>query len=102
MSEVTIPIVYQLAVGGFGGYLIGYALKKVTKMVAFIIAVILFAIIYLAYSGILNINFDGFTKEVQNALGYSAQAVPSLTPFISNLPLIGSFLLGLFIAYKIA
>ena len=100
MSEVTIPIVYEIAVGGFGGYLIGYALKKVTKVIAFIIAIAIMAIIYFAYSGLLNINYTGFATDVKNTLNYAGQAFVGIAPFLSNLPLIGSFFLGLFIAYK--
>jgi uncharacterized membrane protein (Fun14 family) len=102
MSEVAIPLAYQLTVGGFGGYLFGYALKKITKLIAFIIGAIVLAVVYLAYSGILNINYEGFTTEVKNALIYLGEGLKGLTPFISNLPIIGSFILGLFIAWKIA
>jgi uncharacterized membrane protein (Fun14 family) len=102
MSEVAIPIVYELTVGGFGGYLLGYALKKVTKFLALLIGIIILAVIYLAYSGLLNINYIGFATETKNALTYLGQAFVGIAPFLSNLPLIGSFVLGLFIAYKMA
>ena len=102
MSEVTIPLAYELTVGGFGGYLMGYALKKVTKFVAFLIGTIILAVIYLAYSGMLNINYTAFAGEVKNSLNYLGQAFVGLAPFLANLPLIGSFFLGLFIAWKIA
>jgi uncharacterized membrane protein (Fun14 family) len=102
MSEVAIPIVYELTVGGFGGYLVGYALKKVTKFLALLIGIIILAVIYLAYSGLLNINYTGFATETKNALNYVGQAFVGMAPFLSNLPLIGSFVLGLFIAYKMS
>jgi len=102
MSEVVVPLVYQLTIGGLGGYLLGFALKKITKFLAFLISVIILAVIYLAYSGILDINYEGFVNEVKNALAYLGEGLKALTPFISNLPLVGSFLLGLFIAWKIA
>jgi len=100
MSEVVIPVAYQLAVGGLGGYLLGYALKKVTKFVALLIGIVILAMIYLAYSGLLNINFQGFANETKNALTYVGQAFVNIAPFLTNLPLLGSFFLGLFIAYK--
>lgn len=102
MSEVAIPVAYELAVGGFGGYLIGYALKKVTKLLAFLIAMIILAVIYLAYSGLLNINYIGFATETKNALTYVGQAFVGVAPLLSNLPLVGSFFLGLLIAYKLS
>lgn len=100
MSEVVIPLVYEITVGGFGGYLLGYALKRVTKFVALLIAIIILAVVYLAYSGLLNINFTGFATEVKNALTYLGQGFVGIAPFLANLPLIGSFFVGLLIAYK--
>jgi uncharacterized membrane protein (Fun14 family) len=102
MSEVAIPVAYELAVGGFGGYLLGYAMKKVAKVVGLLIGVVILAMIYLAYSGLLNINFQGFANETKNALTYMGQAFVNIAPFLANLPLLGSFFLGLFIAYKMA
>jgi uncharacterized membrane protein (Fun14 family) len=102
MSSVSIPIAYELAVGGLGGYLFGYALKKVTKFVAFLIGIVILAVIYLAASGFLNINFVGFANETKNALAYLGQGFVNIAPFLTNLPLLGSFFLGLFLAYKMA
>lgn len=102
MSAIAIPVAYELAVGGIGGYLLGYALKKVTKFLALLIGIIILAVIYLAYSGLLNINFQGFANETKNALTYVGQAFVNIAPFLVNLPLLGSFFLGLFIAYKMA
>jgi len=102
MSEVAVPVAYELAVGGFGGYLLGYALKKVTKSIALLIGVVILAVIYLAYSGLLDINFQGFADDTKNALTYLGQGFVTIAPFLSNLPLFGSFFLGLFVAYKMA
>jgi len=102
MSEVAVPVAYELAVGGFGGYLIGYALKRVTKFLALVISIIILAVIYLAYSGLLDINYIGFATDTKNALTYVGQAFVGVAPFLSNLPLFGSFFLGLLMAYKLA
>lgn len=102
MSEVAIPVAYELAVGGFGGYLLGYALKKVTKFVAMLIGVVILAVIYLAYSGLLDINFQGFAIQTKNGLTYLGQAFVNIAPLLTNLPLLGSFFVGLLIAYKMA
>jgi len=102
MSEVAIPVAYELAVGGLGGYLLGYAMKKVTKFVALLIGIVMLAVIYLAYSGLLDINFQGFANDTKSALTYAGQAFVNIAPFLANLPLVGSFIVGLLIAYKMA
>jgi len=33
LSELAIPIVYQLCIGGIGGFFVGYLVKKVAKIV---------------------------------------------------------------------
>ena len=43
----------------FGGILIGYALKKIIKIVAIITGFFLAALAYLQYQQIANINWDG-------------------------------------------
>ena len=30
MSEIITPVVYQLGLGGVGGFIVGFALKKIT------------------------------------------------------------------------
>ena len=32
MSEVVSPLVFQLGVEGIGGFIVGYALKKLSKL----------------------------------------------------------------------
>ena len=96
MSEVLPPIAYQLGLGGFGGFFVGYILKKVIK-IAIIIGAFIFALIYFAYGGMINVNYDKLIEYVTN---YAGPAWNFLTPFLSNLPFIGSFILGLLLGFK--
>ena len=32
MSEILTPVVYQLGLGGIGGFIVGYAIKKIVKI----------------------------------------------------------------------
>jgi len=100
MSEVVTPIVYQLGIGAVGGFIAGYALKKVTKIVAVIIGLFVLALIYLGASGILTINYNKLGDAVTNALGGASQATGLLAPIIAHLPFAGSFGLGLFLGFK--
>jgi len=100
MSEVVTPIVYQLGIGAVGGFIAGYALKKVTKIVAIVIGLFVLALIYLGYSGILTINYCKLGEAVTNALGGASQATAWLAPIIAHLPFAGSFGLGFFLGFK--
>jgi len=100
MSEVVTPIVYQLGIGAVGGFIAGYAIKKLLKIVAILIGLFVLALIYLGYSGILTINYGKLGDAVTNALGGSSQVTGVLAPIIAHLPFAGSFGLGLFLGLK--
>lgn len=96
MSEaVILPVVYQLGIGGIGGFFVGYVVKKVIR-IAIIIGVFAFSLIYLAYTGVINVNYDEFMK----LFGVADPVVRLLEPFISALPFLGSFLVGLWFGFK--
>jgi uncharacterized membrane protein (Fun14 family) len=96
MSEaVILPVVYQLGIGGIGGFFVGYAVKKIIR-IAIIIGVFAFSLIYLAYTGVINVNFDEFMKLT----GLADPVVGLLTPFLSALPFLGSFVVGLWFGFK--
>ncbi len=96
MSEVLLPIAYQLGIGGFGGFFIGYIVKKVIK-IAIVIGVLIFALIYFAYRDVINVDYGKLIESISN---YAGSAWGFLTPLLSNLPFIGSFILGLVLGFK--
>lgn len=96
MSEVLIPIMYQLSVGGIGGFFIGYTVKKITR-IAIIIGVVVFSFVYLAYTGVINVNYDEFMKLLP---GLTDPVLGLLAPFIYALPFLGSFFVGLMYGFK--
>ena len=57
MSEVISPIIFQLGVGGVGGFVVGFALKKLSKLVLILTGLFILALIYLSTRGIIDINY---------------------------------------------
>lgn len=95
MSEVIIPIAYQLGIGGIGGFFVGYVVRKVVR-IAIIIGVVVFSIVYLAYSNVINIDYDelvGMTSVTEPVLGL-------LAPLLSAFPFLASFFIGIFFGLK--
>ena len=101
MSEVLTPIVYQLGIGGFLGFFVGYAIKKITKILAVLIGIGALILIYLGYEGIISIDYDKLTEMIERMMGTTSQASTVLTPIISNLPFAGSFIAGLAVGIKL-
>jgi uncharacterized membrane protein (Fun14 family) len=100
MSEVLTPIVTQLGIGAVGGFIVGYALKKVTKIVAVIIGLFLVALIYLVSKGIITVDYGKFEDAIFKALGGAGTATGWLAPIIAHLPFAGAFGLGFFLGFK--
>jgi uncharacterized membrane protein (Fun14 family) len=63
--ESFVPSAATMGVGFFVGVLIGYALKKVIKIVAVIIGLFLAGLAYLQYHQIANINWKNFKQYLK-------------------------------------
>lgn len=74
MSEIVSPLAFQLGVGGVGGFIIGYALKKLSKLVLFLTGVFVLALIYLSTRGIININYDALWNALSSLFGSAGSA----------------------------
>lgn len=100
MSEIATPLVFQLGTGAVGGFVVGYAIKKVAKLIVVLIGIFLLALVYLSSQGILFVNYEKLSKAVSGWLGGAGQAAGLLTPIIAHLPFAGSFMAGLFLGFK--
>lgn len=99
LDSVT-PLVYQIGIGAVGGFIAGYALKKLTKMVAVIIGLFILALAYLGYRGYLSINYDALIKGVSGVLNLTGSAAEWIAPIIAHLPFAGLFAVGFFLGFK--
>jgi uncharacterized membrane protein (Fun14 family) len=95
--------------GFFAGILIGYALKKVAKLVAVVVGLFFAGIAYLQYQQILNINWSKLQAVSQNTLTTLANAATQIPGFSSGdhtavlsiigIPLSGSMSMGFAIGF---
>jgi uncharacterized membrane protein (Fun14 family) len=101
MSEFISPLAFQLGVGGVGGFVVGFAIKKLSKLVLVLIGLFLLALIYLGARGIININYDTLWSGLSSLLGLAGSAFSWLVGVISLLPFAGSFLVGFLLGLKL-
>jgi len=101
ITELLSPIVYQLGIGGIIGFVVGYAAKKFTKLVAIFAGLLAVLMVYLGSQGIININYGKLAVAVQQLLGTAGQAASWVTHLVANLPFGGSFLGGLALGFKL-
>jgi len=101
MSEIVSPLVFQLGLGGVGGFVVGFALKKLAKLFIVLIGIFVIALLYLGTSGIISINYSALWSTIAGWLGGAAQAAGWLVGLVSLLPFVGSFLVGFLLGLKI-
>ncbi|KPV62328.1 MAG: FUN14 family protein [Candidatus Bathyarchaeota archaeon BA2] len=101
VSEAFAPILFQLGLGGIGGFFIGYAVRKVFK-IALIIGIIVFSLIFLAYIGVIGVDYGGFADAVSKFINAVNPALGLLAPLLSNIIFIGSLIIGLIAGYKMS
>ncbi|WP_457601408.1 FUN14 domain-containing protein [Hydrogenivirga sp.] len=57
-------VVKELGFGGALGFLAGFTLKRVFKLIAFILGLYLLSLIWLADNGLITVNWDAFGRFV--------------------------------------
>jgi uncharacterized membrane protein (Fun14 family) len=100
--------------GFFGGILIGYALKKIIKIIAIIAGFFLAALAYLQYQQIASINWNKLqiiSEDTLTTLANATQQIPGLDGNINSnvspellmtnlgIPLTGSLAIGFTIGF---
>jgi uncharacterized membrane protein (Fun14 family) len=101
ITDILTPLVVQLGIGGVGGFIVGYALKKLAKIVVVIIGLFFLALFYLSYQGVINIDFDKFLELMSSLLGLAAGAQNILAVVMASLPFAGSFTVGFLAGFKL-
>jgi uncharacterized membrane protein (Fun14 family) len=101
MSEIVSPLVFQLGIGGVGGFIVGFALKKLSKLVLFLTGLFILALIYLSTQGIINVDYASLFNALSSLIGSASSAFSWLVGVISLLPFAGSFIVGFLLGLKI-
>lgn len=99
VSEAFVPILFQLCIGGIGGFFIGYAIRKAVK-IALILGIVIFFLMFLLYTNVIDIDYGGLIEMVSNFVNAINPALGLLTPLLTNLPFVGSLIIGLFVGFK--
>ncbi|UCE43421.1 MAG: hypothetical protein JSV57_03385 [Candidatus Bathyarchaeota archaeon] len=93
MSEITsiLPLILPLSAGGIGGFVVGYAAKKVYRP-AIIIGALIAALAYLGYANIISLNIRELETISAFVVAFGSSLVALLT---SSLLFMGGFAIGL-------
>ncbi|NIR87735.1 hypothetical protein GWO13_09335 [Candidatus Bathyarchaeota archaeon] len=81
-----------MSVGVVGGFLVGYAIKKVLKILIITLGFFSIAVSYLGFSGIMDVNYE---KLAGATSGLVTQASDFLSTIVGGLPFASTFSAGL-------
>jgi len=97
--ELITPLATQLGIGGVAGFCVGYAMKKIAKLAAIILGVVFIGLQYLAYNGIIDIDYTALKSWASSLIGEAGEAQGLIIDIFANVPfgtgLAGGILLGL-------
>lgn len=97
------PVISQLGVGGIAGFAVGYALKKVGKLLAVAVGLLFVVVQLLAYQGFLTVNWGEVEARVDPLLQTDSlgSAWESLLAILThNLVFAGAFVPGLLVGLR--
>ena len=100
LSNLLTPLVGELGIGGVGGFLVGFAFKKVAKLIAVIVGLFFLSLQYLAYENIIAIDYGALQIFANELLGQTAGAQTWLTDFIVHAPFGAAFVGGLYLGLR--
>lgn len=101
MSEIFPQLVYQLGAGGFLGFVVGYSVKKMIKILAIVAGLFTVGLLLLEYVGVINVNYDKLLEMVESLTGTVGQSSDWLAPVLARLPFAGSFVIGAAVGLKV-
>ena len=101
MSEILSPLAYQLGIGGIGGFVVGYAFKKLSKLIIVLIGLFIIVLLYLGTQGIISVNYKALWEALEGSFSFAGQAAGWLIGLISILPFMGSFIVGFLLGFKL-
>jgi len=97
--ELITPLATQLGIGGISGFCVGYAMKKVAKLTAIILGLGFIGLQYLAYNGIIAIDYTALKSWASSLIGEAGEAQGLIIDIFANVPFgtgfAGGILLGL-------
>ena len=99
-TDIFTPLIGELGIGGVGGFLVGFAIKKAAKIIALIIGLFFLSLQYLAYKNIISINYGALKIVASDLLGQSTGVQTWLTDFIAHVPVSAAFVGGLYLGLQ--
>jgi len=101
MTDLISPLAFQLGIGGIGGFIVGFAIKKLSKLILILIGLFIALLIYLGAQGVIDINYGALWDAVSGLVSWAGSALSWLIGVLSLLPFAASFVAGFLLGLKL-
>jgi uncharacterized membrane protein (Fun14 family) len=101
MSEVLLQLGFPVGIGAVGGFVAGYAVKKISKLIAVIVGLFIAALVYLSVKGIISMDYEALWNSLAGSLGLASSAFSWIVGVISLLPFATSFVVAFLLGFKL-
>ena len=91
MNDFFTQILFSLSIGGVGGFFIGYATKKIIKILMVLLGLYALSLFYLMHVEVIKLNSEKLLETMSSLV---AQIVGFFSSTLTYLPLSGSFAAG--------
>jgi len=98
--DLMSPLTTEIGVGGAGGFLVGYALKKVAKIIVAIIGLGMLGLYVLFSRGIIEVNFTDLGRVVPGVHGQALGLQVGLVDLFTHAPFGAAFIGGLYLGLR--
>ena len=102
-SSPYTPLVFQLGAGGLIGFMVGYAVKKLIKLLLVVGGLLMLLALYASHEGYISVDWKRIGVKVEELLAKyvgGGAAISLAETFARNLPFAGAFLAGLIAGLK--
>ena len=100
ISDLLSPLLMELGIGGLGGFLMGYYLKKVAKLIVMIVGFIYLGMYYLVSTQIIAIDFSALGRSLPGMQGQAMGIQFGFASLVEHAPLGAAFLGGLYLGIQ--
>jgi uncharacterized membrane protein (Fun14 family) len=88
---LLLPPLAQLSAGGVGGFLTGYLIKKIVKIIVFFLGLGFVSLLFLSQRGIISIDYGKLIDAISTSF---TEVTSFLSTTITLVPLASSFAAG--------
>jgi uncharacterized membrane protein (Fun14 family) len=99
-TDLLTPIIGEVGIGGVGGFVVGYALKKLAKLLVILLALGFIVLEYLAYIGVISIDYTALYNWALGLTGQASGLWGIVTTLVAHIPFGASFAAGFFVGLK--